>query len=363
MLFDELKKRTCTEGKCIGQTNYDFLDQSSLEEHIQIRKFLNLCFSKINEASKHEIKARVHSPLESVFHAVCFELIINHLFITLGCSLEEHPEVQGTEKHPDFLVTLPNGKQFYLELVTINEYDDSSIDDLEHFVEKLKNEHCFANIKEITGRKISHNDNIELRKLILNWWHENNTKIVSPVTFENKSKDLQIKIEILPNSSSAISSYMGIIKFHSQLVSKLKKKANRYGEFNLPYIIATTFRPSRFSAGIQLMENLIIDSLYGGNIYNPDSQKIEPIRSLWSVDSKNKTYSNVSGVFFFDELTVMRALAPFKYCLFINHFAKNAVPEEIKDWFNIFYIDGENTYSKLGYDISKLLTETLSMSK
>ncbi|AXD11563.1 hypothetical protein [Salmonella enterica] len=361
MLFDELKERTCTDRTLIKKTNYEFLDQSSLDEHAQIRKLLNLCFLNINQSSKNEIKSRVQSSLESVFHAVCFELIVGHLFKTLGCSLEEHPEILGTEKHPDFLVTLQSGEQFYLELVTIDEYDDSSIEEFETFIKKLRNEKYFTHIREMSGRKINHNDNIKLRKLISGWWHKNNTSIVSPVTFENESKDFKVELEISPIGAFAISSSISSVRFHSQLLEKLKKKANRYGELNLPYIIATTFRPSRHSVVLQFMQRLIVDTLYGGSkIYNLEKSKLEPIRSLWNVDCEEVTYSNVSAVLFFDELTVMRALKPFKYCLFLNHFSKKPVYDGLTDFFAMFYTDGINEYSRDGYNLSEILKGTLA---
>lgn len=360
MLFDDIKERTCTDRICINKTNYEFLDQSSLDEHAQVRKFLNLCFLDINQSSKNEIKSRVQSSLESVFHAVCFELIVGHLFKTLGCSLEEHPEILGTEKHPDFLVTLQSGEQFYLELVTIDEYDDSSIEEFEGFIKKLRNENYFAHIREITGRKINHNDNVKLRELIRKWWCKNNTSIVSPVTFENEGKDFKVELEILSIGTFATSSSIAGIRFHSQLLEKLKKKANRYGKFNLPYIIATTFRPSRHSLVLQFMQRLIVDTLYGGStIYNLEKRKLEPIRSLWNVDREEKTYSNVSGVLFFDELTAMRALKPFKYCLFLNHFSKTPVYDGLTDFFAMFYSDGMNEYSRDGYNLSEILKGTL----
>ncbi len=361
MLFDELKERTCTDRTFIKKTNYEFLDQSSLDEHAQIRKLLNLCFLNISQSSKNEIKSRVKSSLESVFHAVCFELIVGHLFKTLGCSMEEHPELFGTEKRPDFLVTLQSGEQFYLELVTIDEYDDSSIEEFEVFIKKLRNENYFTQIREINGRKINHNDNMELQKSIKCWWYKNNTSIVSPVTFENEAKDFKVELEVLQLGSFAMSSSINAVRFHSQMLEKLKKKANRYGEFNLPYIIATTFRPSRHSVVLQFMQRLIVDTLYGGGkIYNPEKSKFEPIRSLWNVYREERTYSNVSGVLFFDELTAMRALEPFKYCLFLNHFSKKPVYNGLTDLFAIFYTDGINEHSGNGCNLSEILKGTLA---
>lgn len=361
MLFDDIKERTCTDRIRIKKTNYEFIDQSNLDEHAQIRKLLNLCFLSMNPSSKNEIKSRIQSSLESVFHAVCFELIVCHLFKNLGCSLEEHPKVSGTEKHPDFLVTLQSGKQFYLELVTIDEYDDSSIEEFEIFIKKLRNENYFTQIREVTGRKIDHNDNIKLRKLIRSWWYKNNTSIVNPVTFENESKDFKVELEILALGSVAMSSSITSVRFHSQLLDKLKKKANRYGEFNLPYIIATTFRPSRHSVVLQFMQRLIVDTLYGGSkIYNLEGNKFESIRSLWNVDRKEKTCSNVSGVLFFDELTAMRAVQPFKYCLFLNHFSKKPVYDELTDFFAIFYSDGIYEYSRDGCNLSEVIKRTLT---
>lgn len=360
MLFEENKKRFCTEKHNKNKTNFDFIDQSCLEEHSVIRKLLNICFSQITPTSKNEIRARIKSSKESEFHAVCFELLIGNLFKTAGCSLEEHPIVPNSNKHPDFLVTLTSGERFYLELVTIGEYDDSSVTRFKSFVKKLRNNENFVNIKEFSGRTISHNDNIKLQESIKKWWQKNKKIPSNTMTFESENKAFCVTLEILSHQEIGIEATVANINFHTQLLEKLKKKANRYGELNLPYVIATTFRPSLFSAGLQFMGELIESTLYGGGrAYNPTSKKFEMCDSLWNVDKEKKTYGNVSGVLFFDELTIYRALEPFKYCFFLNHFAKNPIYEVLTHYFNIYYTDGSTNYRRPGNRIADIFKLSL----
>lgn len=354
MLFEENKERTCTEKSCKNKTNFEFIDQSCLEDHHNIRKLLNICFSQVSEHSKHEIKRRICSPIDAEFHAICFELLIGCLFRTIGCIVEEHPVVAGTSKHPDFLVTLTSGESFYLELVTIGEYDDSSIVRFKSAIEKLRNENYFINIKELSGRTVNHENSIELIKSIKKWWKLNKTKSTTAVVFESKNKEFSATLEILPTTEVGLSGTIVHVNFHTQLLEKIKKKAKRYGELDLPYIIATTFRPSQFSVALQFMPALITCALYGGSFFNPETGLIEKSRGLWNVDGKNKTYKNVSGVMFFDELTIYRALAPFKYCLFLNHFANNPIYEGIATYFRIYYIVDENIHHRDGVRISDI---------
>ena len=355
MLFEENKERINTETSRGNKTNFEYLDQSCLEEHALIRKLLNDCFSQVSNFSKSEIKSRIESPIEDEFHAVCFELLIGCLFRKIGCTMQEHPDIPGTNKHPDFLVTLPSGDSFYLELVTISEYDDSSITRFEHFIKKLRNESNFKNIKDISGRTIDHKNSMEIYKSIKKWWYLNKKNGTNPVTFESNDKEFSVTLQILPTEEVGLTGAIVPVNFHTQLLRKIKRKAMRYGELDLPYIIATTFRPSRLSAALPFMQGLIISTLYGmGNIINPSTGLLEKNSSLWNIDRKKKTYGNVSGVMFFDELTIYRALNPFKYCLFINHFAYNPIYENISSVFNIYYIDDANQNRGDGIIISDI---------
>ncbi|QQZ29776.1 hypothetical protein HMY34_13885 [Thiothrix subterranea] len=199
-----------------------------------------------------------------------------------------------------------------------------------------------------------------MRGFVKAWWHKNKNISKSEVEWNDGSKTFRVFLEIVPKADFSISARIVNVHFHTKLLDSLKKKARRYGSLDKPYIIATTFRPSSFSAGLQLMQNILVQCLYGGGrIFNPVKKQFEPPKNLWNIDGNNKTYSNVSAVLFFDELTPYRALDPFQYCLFINDNANHRVHDGLLNIFNLYFIRGEDICSRHGLAIDSLFRNSI----
>lgn len=360
MLFDLDRIREENTKKNFYSSPFELLDNSSSECDKDVRAFLNKCFINYNDSSKNEILERIKENDEEKFHSTCFELIISYLFKLLGCTVEEHPNIDGSTKHPDFLITLETGESFYLELVTVGEYKDYSVAELKRFINEFKKDGKYINIKKIEGRDISQNNYQELRKFVKLWWHENKNIDNIFTKWATDDGSFEVDLEILKDGDIGIGFSMVEVNFHTALLNSLKLKAKKYGIFDKPYIIATTFRPSIYSAGLQFMQQLIINTLYGGRIFNLEKSVVEKQESLWDFDSTRIKNSNVSGILFFDELTASRAIEPIKYSLFINKKANYAIPSFIEGLFNHYYIDSENAYI---FSNGLILHEVLKNSK
>ena len=359
MLFDIDIARTCTDEKRGMKSHFDFINNSSLEEHHKIRMLLNKCFEEYNQLAQNEIRIRLSENYDESFYSTSFELLVAHLFRTLGCSLEEHPNVEGTDKHPDFLVTLRSGESFFLELVTVGEYDDWSVEEFRRFIASFRDDN-YINIRTTNGRDLHHNEYIKLRKDIKAWWHTHKKIAGSETTWVSSDGSFKTELEILHQSAVGISSTIVPVHFHTKLLDSLKKKANRYGEFDRPYIIATTFRPSTFSAGLQFMQDLLVQSLYGeGLTLNHKTKRYEGASSLWDTHRTKPKYKNVSGILFFDELTPYRALEPFKYCLFLNDDANHPLLDCFKEVFSFYYEKDDLTYKREGGSIAQRFRKSL----
>lgn len=341
MLFDEKTIRVRKDSKRANESHYDFINNSALEEISNVRKLLNACFHKYELQAQNEIKSRiVENKGDEKFFSTCFELLIFYLFTNLGYQLIEHPHVNGSLKQPDFLVTSKTGESFYLELVTIEEYDDQSVEDFKHFINSLSNNITFVHIKNFSGRKLKHHDFIELRKDIKEWWHLNKKNIGANNIWKNSTLDFITELEVMSKSNPAIQSTVVPTYFHIKLLDSLKKKAKKYGDFDRPYIIATTFRPSSFSAGLQFISETLIQTFYGtGLILDPNTATLGIPKSLWKTSSNQPSYRGVSGVLFFDELTPYRALDKFKYCLFLNNNANYPLSDYFKVLLNHYPIN------------------------
>lgn len=345
MIFDLTKVRTNTEKSRGSRSHFDFIDESALEEHAKVRVLLNKALEVFSAEGRSEIISRIKKNEEEKFHSVCFELLVAFIFKQIGCEIEDHPKINGSEKHPDFLITFESGESFYLELVTVQEYDDWSLEECKRFIRDFRDEKYYLNINYIDGRKLNYDEYKEFRKNIKKWWIVNKKIKNSKVTWKNSDESFSIELEVLEASDLSLSSMFVWVNFHTKLLKSLKKKAKRYGDLEHPYIIATTFRPSSFSIGLQQIPDLLERTLYGGaTILNPETEQYEPIQKLWNSNTQTQTYNNVSGVFFFDELNVYRVFEPFKYCLFLSDFSTRPAPSVLQSLFNFYYVKDNKSY-------------------
>ncbi|MCU4615870.1 hypothetical protein [Acinetobacter lwoffii] len=345
MIFDLTKVRTNTEKSRGSRSHFDFIDESALEEYAKVRVLLNNALEVFSVEGRTEIISRIKKNEEEKFHSVCFELLVAFIFKKIGCEVEDHPNIIDSEKHPDFLITFQNGESFYLELVTVQEYDDWSLEECKRFIRDLRDDKYYLNINSIDGRDLSHDEYKEFRENIKKWWNINKKIKNSKLVWKNSDGSFSIELEILETGELGLSSMFVWVNFHTQFLKSLKKKAKRYGDLEHPYIIATTFRPSSFSIGLQQMPELLERTLYGGaSIFNPETEQYELIRNLWNTNTQTQTYNNISGVLFFDELNVYRVFEPFKYCLYLNDFSKWPAPSVLQSVFNFYYVKGNKSY-------------------
>ncbi len=127
MLFQE-KERTYNNPKTYVEGDFEYLDRSARTESCKVRGFLNHWISQLPEDEAKEIVARIKSGDKKNFESAIFELILFAIMSKLGCSLSIHPDLaNGSTKHPDFLVTSPEGDEFYLEAVLASEFSADEV--------------------------------------------------------------------------------------------------------------------------------------------------------------------------------------------------------------------------------------------
>ena len=181
-LFDDKKRVIKAKKRANNQSMYDYLDISGLIEHKKIREFLNSSIHLYDQDSQRRIIDDIlkNKNSDEKFYSTCFELIVSYIFRKIGgYTLEPHPNLPNTNKKPDFLVKISDTDEFYLELVTISEYNENQINEIRKFIEKFhnisksKNIETVIMIKNIKGRDFSHDNIKELYKEIPEWWSIN----------------------------------------------------------------------------------------------------------------------------------------------------------------------------------------------
>lgn len=113
--------RTDLDFKKHSENSFAFLNRSGRPEFERVRDFLEACFEHYPDGEKPELKSRFISSTE--YDSAQFELLLHELLLRLGYKIEIHPEIAGTNKHPDFLVKRGELK-FYLEAVLATDVSD-----------------------------------------------------------------------------------------------------------------------------------------------------------------------------------------------------------------------------------------------
>lgn len=351
-LFDDKKRVIKAKKRENNQSMYDYLDISGLIEHKEIREFLNLSIHLYDQDSQRRIINDIlkNKNSDEKFYSTCFELIVSYIFRKIGgYTLEPHPNLPNTNKKPDFLVKISDTDEFYLELVTIGEYNENQINEIRKFIEKFhnisksKNIETVIMIKNIKGRDFSHDNIKELYKEIREWWSIN--KNIPGEKLCKEFNENSICFQIVEKDNFQTESLIDNVKFHTHFLDSIEKKSDKYGRLELPFLIAVTFRPSIFSDGLELLDTLIASCLYGGKIFDIQKKKEQQIKSFWEVFKQQKRNNHIGGILYFDSLIPER-LKNFGYMLFLNDFSHKKLPSDLKDFLPYYYVIDENRAEK-----------------
>ena len=123
-LFDEMD-RDYTGPAPYNEPKFDYLNRSDRLECEVIRNLLEKWFKYFPFEGQNDLRKRFRSKDDRHYVAAFFELYLHELLSKSGFSVKIHPTISNSEKHPDFKV-LKNGKPlFYLE-ATLDALSDTN---------------------------------------------------------------------------------------------------------------------------------------------------------------------------------------------------------------------------------------------
>jgi len=112
------------EPKGHDMKTFDYLSMSGKPSANEERTLLERWFSIYPEQERSELRRRMESK-EQEFYSAFFELFLYASLKQMGAAVQIHPDVSDEIlKHPDFLVCLPSGYEFYLEAVVASGQSD-----------------------------------------------------------------------------------------------------------------------------------------------------------------------------------------------------------------------------------------------
>lgn len=349
MIFTEYE-RTDDSPKKMGESDFAFLDRSARPEIATVRGFVERLLEAYPQSELAELVARIRSGDNVAFRSAGFELIIHEFLTRLGYKLQPHPELKnGSEKKPDFHVVAPDGSEFFLEasLATEDKGENWSanamIDTALDYLNAASHPDFFVGIIS-TGEPTTQPSGKKLQRAVMTWLntldYDEVSKDGGESAFTNwQHEDWNVLVQAIPvknRKDERPKRLIGVSSMHSGLVDswtpirdKLKDKGQRYGELDLPLLVAVNFSAFNLNP-IDEMQ-----ALYGQEqfVVNVNDRHAEPElrraqNGLW-IGPAGPRAVRVSGAWLFNDLTFYTA-ARRQQTVYFNPWAKYPLPDILK---------------------------------
>lgn len=238
-LFDEIERKD-TGPKPESEADYEYINRSARPEVEKIRSLLEDWFSRYPEKEQTEFRKRLSG--KETFAAAFFELYVHEILLRQGFSCKVHPEIEGCDTHPEFLVS-------YKEL---NFYVEATVPDLPQD-DAINQRLCDGLIDKLNETPSEYYLDVDFEGLLRNRpplkeirdWLKNKPSVGS--SFELKQDKAKIVITITPykketGSDASVATIGYGCSWGSPGATMLRKaihkKATRYGKLERPYVIA-----------------------------------------------------------------------------------------------------------------------------
>lgn len=261
-LFDEIE-RNDVRPKRDSQPAFAYLNSSARPPFEIMRSILDGWFSRFPDLAKGDLRKGFRSTTDSDHRSAFLELYLHELLACMGYRLEVHPELQGTHKHPDYVVVGQQRPLFYLEATLAlpsrgEQAADARAAQVYDSINDMESPNFFVAITirgapatPPPGRKLADAlsrwlgglDPDRLGKAFsdsgfdalpsFRWSHDGWDLSFLPVA---KSPELRGRPGVRPIGIS-MPDEARIVESHRAIRSAVCSKATRYGELDLPFLI------------------------------------------------------------------------------------------------------------------------------
>jgi hypothetical protein len=392
-LFDQIE-RTDLEPAKYGDSMFAYINRTARDGFDQVRHELESWFTHYPKQEQRELRARFRSDIDTQHYSAFFELILYETLLLLGCNTIVHPTIPGTEKRPDFLVEPISGEPFYLEAAiattesaneaaarsrmnTVYDVINRKVDTSNFFlwlgVEGIpESQPPASKIAAFLNKHLASLDPDEVMTLyeiggmdaMPSWLFEYDGWVIE---FQPIPKKLEARNKKTARPIGALSTGFQTIDLSSPIRYAISKKASKYGELALPFVVA-----------VNVLEHIdeidIMDALFGREQFIIDTTQISSSKpanpemsripdGLWTSYSGPRN-TRVSAVLLAIQLFPFSILQA-NVRLYHNPWASKpyssvlrrlsqAVPEDNR----IKKVDGDSLASILSLPVSWPLTQT-----
>jgi hypothetical protein len=354
MIFAEYE-RSDDSPKKMGESDFAFLEHSARPEIAAVLGFVERLLEAYPQDEVAEMVARIRSGDDVAFRSAGFELLIYDFLTRLGYKLQPHPVLKnGSEKKPDFYVVAPDGGEFYLEasLATEDKGENWSANAMINSALDILNStpHPEFFISIISkGAPTTQPGGRKIQRRVMSWLNsldpasvsrEGNFLDTNPsidVTHEGWTLNVQA-LRAGPDKVGKTERLIGVSTFSAgfsdswtPIRDKLSEKGQRYGELDLPLVVAINF------SAFNLDRIDEIQALYGGEqvTFSSSDMQGEPKLSrapngLWHGPCGARA-KRVSGAWLFNDLTFYTA-AHRKHTLYFHPYPIHPLPDVLKEF-------------------------------
>lgn len=267
-LFDAIV-RTDQRSKWENESLFDYLNASGRASVACVRELLEGWFSKFPEEVRSQFRGRFRSRIDFQHQGAFFELYLHELLLSMGFELALEPKMAGgTSTHPDFKVFIDGQPKFYLEATLAAQSEGEAAEDAR-----------MAEIFDIINRITSPNFLLSLSyrgvpstspsarrfcQKLERWLStldpDEVTRVVEQTGIEQlpslkwQQGDWELTFTAFPKSPAyrgQVGPVIGIIapmgageieayevRIYESVRSAVRKKATKYNDLDLPYIVA-----------------------------------------------------------------------------------------------------------------------------
>jgi hypothetical protein len=342
------------ERRGASETIYEFLARAPGLYWKRVRDVLEKWFASVE--AQEELRARFHRGDPERVISAFWELYLHECFFRSGCSLTPHPSLATTTRRPDYLIEGAQGA-FYLECVTVSDAarvitSDRRRRQIYDAVERLENQDFLLDLQiELEGetspsgtvlrrrldRWLAGLDRRELRKTYERGCYQRlPEERFSVGDWRFRVRAVPRREDLSGTPSTGIGIYPGRTGFsdtRARVTEALEEKARRYGQLDLPFLIAALVT-GIFGAD----DEDLIGALFGqmAVVLSDEGDAPGTVRrpnGLWSASRNGR----VSGV-----ITAAR-LQPWSIHeqdvrLWLNPWAARPLGQEL-DWLEIVSVD------------------------
>lgn len=338
------------------ESEFSFLNRSSHPEVARVRDFLESLIAEYPASERDELAARIICGDDVHFKSATFELLLYGVLRRLGCDLEPHPELgNGSKKRPDFLVSTPDGTQFYLEAVLASESNSTDLaakarkGAVFDAIASAVHPNFFVNLKQ----KGSPNTQPAVKPLLreLQRWldsldpdvvakafNEDGTNALPSYEWQHENwaltfKAFPLKTEVRGTGRTLLGprySEAEYVDAWSPIRDAVKRKGSRYGDMGKPYLVAVNMG----SFHLDRMDE--VQALYGQetfsfSIAHPEQEPTfrRAPNGAW-YGKHGPQYTRVSGLWVFNSLTPYTVAARHQ-SIYFNPWASAPLPDFLRE--------------------------------